>query len=113
MVMVAIGFYGVIAYSSRPTTPLLTALINDQFSWRWIYWVNVPLTLFGLLLVRRFVKPDRPPKPLPLRIDWLAVTLLAAWVVSLVFAFAWYRKWGGWSSNAWAVTAILSVVIPL
>src|SRR5207244_11742886 len=33
MVIVAIGFYGVIAYATRPTTPLLTALVNDAFSW--------------------------------------------------------------------------------
>jgi MFS family permease len=31
MVIVAIGFYGVSAYATRPTTPLVTALINDAF----------------------------------------------------------------------------------
>src|SRR5262245_58911039 len=65
IVIVAIGFYGVIAYATRPTTPLLTALVNDALSWRWIFWVNVPLGLLAFPLVRRFVKPDRPPKPLP------------------------------------------------
>jgi MFS family permease len=113
MVMVAIGIYGIIAYSSRPTTPLLTAVVNDYLSWQWIYWVNVPITLLGLVLVKRFVKPDRPPKPLLLRIDWLAVTLLALWVICLLFVFAWYRKWGGWTSDAWAVTAILAVALPV
>src|SRR5262245_14537184 len=58
MVIVAIGFYGVVSYATRPTTPLLTALINDALSWRWIFWVNVPLTLLAIPLVRRFVKPD-------------------------------------------------------
>src|SRR4051794_30362895 len=42
-VIVAIGFYGVVAYATRPTTPLLTALVNDALSWRWVFWVNVPL----------------------------------------------------------------------
>ena len=61
------------------------------------------LPLVGLVLVRAFFRPDRPPRPLPIRVDWLAVTLLAGWVVSLGFAFGWYRKWGGWSSDAyWA-----------
>ena len=113
IVMVAIGFYGVIAYSTRPATPLLAALINDHFSWRWIYWVNIPLTLLGLVLVKRFVKRDRPPKPMLLHIDWLAVTLLVVWVVSLLFSFAWYRKWGGWTGTPWAVTTILAVVMPV
>src|SRR5262249_23129552 len=83
MVVVAIGFYSVVCHATRPTTPLLTALVNDALSWRWIFWVNVPLALLAFPLVRRFVKPDRPPRPLPLRIDWVAVTLFTAWIVSL------------------------------
>jgi MFS family permease len=113
MVIVAIGFYGVIAYATRPTTPLLTAVVNDALSWRWIFWVNVPLALAAIPLVRRFVKPDRPPKPLPLRIDWIGVTLFTAWIVSLTFLFGWYRKWGGWTSNAFAATAVLVVLLPV
>jgi MFS family permease len=113
MVIVAIGFYGVIAYATRPTTPLLTALVNDALSWRWIFWVNVPLALLAFPLVRRFVKPDRPPRPLPLRIDWISVTLFVAWIVSLTFLFGWYRKWGGWTSNAFAATAVLALLLPV
>jgi MFS family permease len=113
MVIVAIGFYGVVAYATRPTTPLLTAWVNDALSWRWIFWVNVPLAVLGFPLVRRFVKPDRPPKPLPLRIDWVGVTLFVAWVVSLTFAFGWYRKWGGWTSNAFTATALLALLLPV
>jgi MFS family permease len=113
MVIVAIGFYGVIAYATRPTTPLLTAVVNDALSWRWIFWVNVPVALIAIPLVLRFIKPDRPPRPLPLRIDWISVTLFAAWLVSLVFVFGWYRKWGGWSSNAFTATAVLALVLPI
>ena len=113
MVIVAIGFYGVIAYATRPTTPLLTALVNDALSWRWIFWVNVPLALVAFPLVRRFVKPDRPARPLPLRIDWVGVTLFVAWIVSLTFTFGWYRKWGGWTSNAFTVTALFALLLPV
>jgi MFS family permease len=113
MVIVAIGFYGVVAYATRPTTPLLTALVNDALSWRWIFWVNVPLGLLAIPLVRRFVKPDRPARPLPLRIDWIAVTMFVAWIVSLTFLFGWYRKWGGWTSDAFAATAVLAVLLPI
>ena len=112
MVIVAIGFYGVIAYATRPTTPLLTAVVNDALSWRWVFWVNVPLALLAIPLVIRFVKPDRPPKPMLLRIDWMGVTLFVAWIVSLTFIFGWYRKWGGWSSNAFTATAVLAILLP-
>jgi MFS family permease len=113
LVIVAIGFYGVIAYATRPTTPLLTALVNDALSWRWIFWVNVPLALLAVPLVLRFIKPDRPPRPVLLRIDWISVTLFTTWIVTLTFVFGWYRKWGGWSSNAFTATALLALVLPV
>jgi MFS family permease len=112
-VLVAVGIYGVIAYSTRPATPLVTAYVNDLLSWRWIYWVNVPIALLGLVLVLRTFRPDRPPKPIPLPIDWIAVTLFAAWVACLLFVCGWYRRWGGWTANAFTVTATCSAVLPL
>jgi MFS family permease len=112
-ISIGVGVYGVIAYATRPLTPVATAYVNDLLSWRWIFWVNVPIALLGLVLVLRTFRPDRPPKPLPLRIDWMTVTLFAAWVSCLLFTCAWYRRWGGWSSNAFCVTASASIVLPV
>jgi hypothetical protein len=78
-----------------------------------MFWYYIPIALVGMILVWRYFRPDRPPTPFNLPIDWLAVTVFTAWVVAVVFAFSWYRKWGGWSSNAFAVTVILCVVLPV
>ena len=109
----AIGFYGIFAYATRNSTPLLMAELDVRLSWRWMYWFYVPIALVGMVLVWRYFRPDRPPRPMHLPIDWLAVTLFVAWVVAIVFAFSWYRKWGGWTSNAFAVTVILCVTLPV
>ena len=107
--LVAIGFYGVFAYSTRHITPLVNAYLDVYLSWRWMYWAYVPVGLIAAALVWRFIRPDRPPKPVRLPIDWLAVTAFVGWVVAVTFAFAWYRKWGGWSSNEFVVTVVLCV----
>jgi MFS family permease len=112
LLLVAIGFYGVLAYSTRNMTPLLQAQLLEWLSWRWMYWFYVPVALSAMVLVGRYFRADRPPKPVRLPIDWLAVTVFTAWVVSILFAFSWYRKWGGWTSNAFAVTVILCVSLP-
>ena len=57
--------------------------------------------------------PTGRRKPVHVPIDWLAVTLFVAWVVAIVFAFGWYRKWGGWTSNAFAATVVLCVALPV
>jgi MFS family permease len=113
MLLVAIGFYGVFAYATRHCTPLLMAELDVWLSWRWMYWVFVPVALVALVGVWRYFRPDRPPRPMHLPIDWLAVTLFVAWVVAITFAFSWYRKWGGWTSNAFAATVILCAVLPV
>jgi MFS family permease len=113
LLLVAIGFYGMFAYSTRNVTPLIQAELLVELSWRWTYWFYVPVALLGMVLVWRYLRPDRPPRPMHLPIDWLAVTLFTAWVVAIVFAFSWYRKWGGWTSNAFAVTILLCVTLPV
>jgi MFS transporter, DHA2 family, multidrug resistance protein len=112
-VLVAIGFYGVFAYSTRHTTPLVNAYLDVYLSWRWMYWGYVPIGLIAAALVLRFIRPDRPLKPVRPPMDWLAITAFVAWIVAITFAFAWYRKWGGWSSNEFAVTVALCVALPV
>jgi MFS family permease len=113
LLLVAIGFYGIFAYATRNATPLLMAELDVQLSWRWIYWFYVPVALLAMVLVWRYLLHDHPAKPTRLRVDWLAVTLFAAWTVAVTFAFSWYRKWGGWTSNAFAVTVLLCVTLPV
>jgi MFS family permease len=111
--LVGIGLYGIFAYATRNATPLVMAELDVGLSWRWMYWFHVPIALVGLVLVWRYFRPDRPLQPIRLPIDWLALTFFVAWIVAIVFAFGWYRKWGGWTSNAFAVTVILCVTLPV
>jgi MFS family permease len=113
ILLVAIGFYGVVAYATRNSTPLLMAELDVRLSWRWMYWFYVPIALLGMVLVWRYFRPDKPPQPIHLPIDWLAVTLFVAWVIAIIFAFSWYRKWGGWTSNAFAGTVLVCVALPV
>jgi MFS family permease len=111
--LVAIGFYGIFAYSTRHITPLVNAYLDVYLSWRWMYWGYVPVGLIAAALVWRYIRPDRPPKPMHLPIDWRAVTAFVGWVVAVTFAFAWYRKWGGWSSNEFVTTVALCIALPV
>src|SRR5262245_30394916 len=75
VLLVAVGFYGVFAYSTRHCTPLVMAELETWLSWRWMYWVFIPVALAALGLVWAYFRPDVPAKPFNLPIDWFAVTL--------------------------------------
>lgn len=44
--------------------PVLGGLITHFTSWRWIFWVNIPIGIFNILLVQ-FLLKDVPPKSVP------------------------------------------------
>ena len=69
--LVAIGFYGIFAYSTRHITPLVNAYLDVYLSWRWMYWAYVPVGVDrggpGLA-----VHPPRPAAAADARADRLA-----------------------------------------
>ncbi len=65
--------------------PLLGGFITTYFHWRWIFWINVPIAILGLVLVTRFI-PDLP-QPRPPRFDAAGFALTAVGLVGLMFGF--------------------------
>lgn len=65
--------------------PPLGGFLTTYLSWRWIFWINVPTGLLGVVLVSALIpdlKEERPP-PMDLR----GFLLCAASLVGLVFGF--------------------------
>src|SRR5438105_15132537 len=54
LLRVAIGLYGIFAYATRNTTPLLMAELDVGLSWRWLYWFYAPIALPALVRVHRY-----------------------------------------------------------
>lgn len=66
--------------------PLLGGVITHNFSWRWIFWVNVP---FGILTVLLSIKllPIMPPRPVP-ALDKIGFILFGSGLAALTFGLS-------------------------
>jgi EmrB/QacA subfamily drug resistance transporter len=84
--------------------PLLGGFITTYFYWRWIFWINVPIAILGLVLVTRFIPGSREPPPPPF--DAAGFLLTAAGLVGLMFGF---ETVGRDIVPAWASAALLAV----
>ncbi len=56
--------------------PPIGGFITTYFSWRWIFWVNVPLGLIGIALVTMFF--DNPKEDTDRPLDWIGFVLTGA-----------------------------------
>ncbi len=73
---------GTMAYLQVPAQlgpvlgPPIGGFITTYFSWRWIFWVNVPLGLIGIALVTMFF--DNPKEDTDRPLDWIGFILTGA-----------------------------------
>jgi EmrB/QacA subfamily drug resistance transporter len=80
-----------IAYLTWPAllapvlAPAIGGVLSEYASWRWIFVINVPLGIAGLLLVRRLVPDLRADGPPP-RLDRRGFVLVAAGIAALMVA---------------------------
>ncbi|WP_167131568.1 DHA2 family efflux MFS transporter permease subunit [Paramicrobacterium chengjingii] len=63
--------------------PLLGGVIVNSFDWRWVFYINAPLCLFGLVLAWRLI-PSSTHDRLRTRFDLLGFLLLALGMAGLV-----------------------------
>ena len=79
--MAAFGMGVVVAPILGPT---LGGWITDNFSWRWIFYINIPVGIFAALMVNAFVEDPPYIKAAKVgRIDFLGFGLLALWIGAL------------------------------
>ncbi|HEX2693417.1 MAG TPA: DHA2 family efflux MFS transporter permease subunit [Gemmatimonadaceae bacterium] len=53
---IAMGLYGLGAVLAPAFGPTLGGWITDQYSWPWIFYINVPIGAINLILVSRFIE---------------------------------------------------------
>ncbi|MFZ0993359.1 MAG: DHA2 family efflux MFS transporter permease subunit, partial [Candidatus Sulfotelmatobacter sp.] len=82
----AFALYGITAIMAPTIGPTLGGWITFNYSWRWIFFINLPVGVLTWLLVRRFV--EDPPylaklKAAGVKLDYIGIALLALGIGAL------------------------------
>ncbi len=73
--------------------PLIGGVLTDALSWRWIFFLNVPISAFAVLVTYRLVKVAEPDAG-EQRIDYPGIATLSVGLVSLLVALDQVDDWG-------------------
>lgn len=105
----AMALWGVTTISAPIFGPLIGGYISDNWSWPWIFFINLPIVMICLFLVTQLVaryETDTRKEP----IDAVGLGLLVLWVGSFQLMLDLGREYDWFASTGIVALAITAVV---
>jgi len=93
----ALGIWGGIAGLGGTTGTVISGALTDLASWRWIFFINLPISLFALVMVPRLVSESRMVRE-HRHVDFTGAITGTAGLVAIVDGLlqAATQSWGSW-----------------
>ena len=98
------GYMGAVFALASVIGPLLGGFFVDQLSWRWVFYVNLPVGAVALVVTSAVL--DLPHRRISHSIDYLGTALLVGSVGSILLAVTW-----GGTEYAWGSSTIITLAI--
>ncbi len=105
----AIGIYGGISGLGLIAGPVLGGILVQGDSWRWIFFINVPLGIIAFLMAVLFV-PESREEGNAIPIDWSGLFFLSAGLLFLLFGFTRAGD-EGWTNTVTLVSCLLGIIL--
>ena len=98
--------------------PTLGGYLTDTYSWRWAFYINIPIGILAVLLIMRFVQdPSYIKNAKPGRIDAIGLGLLAVWLGALQIILDkgqeddWFgATWIRWTSALLVISFVAFII---
>jgi EmrB/QacA subfamily drug resistance transporter len=93
------GLFGAVFGTSGIVGPLLGGFLTDALSWRWVFYVNMPVGLVALFFILLQMPPLKPTLGKKVTIDWWGSAALLLGIIPILLALSiggTELPWGSW-----------------
>jgi EmrB/QacA subfamily drug resistance transporter len=97
------GILGVPMLLAPILGPILGGWLVDDVSWRWIFFINLPIGVLAIILALMVLEPDQSQRGH--RFDWLGMLLLSPGLAVFIFGLAESSTYGFGAARSWGPVA--------
>ncbi len=95
----AMGFWGIGIIVAPILGPVLGGWLTDNYTWRWVFLINIPIGLAALVMISRFIFDPAYIKRSSSRIDYWGLSLLTIGIAALQIGLDKGQQEDWFSSN--------------
>jgi DHA2 family multidrug resistance protein len=108
----AMAVFGMGVVLAPALGPVLGGWLTDAYGWPWIFYINIPVSVVGMLMVSTFVEDPPYLRRGITRIDWLGMALLAAGLTGMQIVLERGQE-HQWFESEWITVGTLITVVML
>src|SRR5436190_18890099 len=105
----AMGFWGLGIVVAPILGPVLGGWLTDSYSWRWVFYINLPVGIASILMARAFIFDPPYMKRESNRVDYWGIGLLAVGIGALQLLLDKGQEEDWFSSGFMLFLALLSI----
>jgi MFS transporter, DHA2 family, multidrug resistance protein len=106
----AMGFWGLGIVVAPIFGPVLGGWLTDSYSWRWVFYINIPVGIASIVMTKLFIFDPPYLQPSKGRIDYWGIGMLAVGIGALQFVLDKGQEEDWFSSDLIVTLTIVSAV---
>src|SRR5438105_8329393 len=107
----AMGFWGLGIVVAPILGPVLGGWLTDSYSWRWVFYVNIPVGIASLVMTQLYIFDPAYLRQEKRRIDYWGIGMLAVGIAALQIVLDKGQEADWFSSNLIVGLSIVAVVM--
>lgn len=107
---IAMAIFGVGVMFGPIIGPILGGWITDNWSWHWIFYINIPIGIISILMIMKFIKDPDYMKRVKTKVDYWGLALITVGLGCLQIVLDKGQQDDWFSSNFILTLSIISAV---